>query len=575
MPLLTRYLPEFWTALPKDGSGPRMLFNYRRMWKQCVLVTASVCVIPLVIMAVLNYIQYHNALKAELTMPMGQLIQGAQKSIAFFLEERRAALEYAVEAHGFKDLSGKQHLAKILVDLKRAFGGFIDLGIIDSSGVQQVYIGPYALEGKGYRDQAWFREVLFRGVYVSEVFLGYRNLPHFVIAVRHEKPDGGYFILRATIDTQMFNDLTARARIRESMDVFIVNQEGVLQTPSARHGGVMDKLPFPLPKTGGGEETAIVEHGDPRTREHFLVGAAPVESSPFTVVLVTSTPGILAGWFSLRVKFIGFFLISGLVGVFVVLFVCTLLVSRVYEADRKREAILHKVEYTNKLASLGRLAAGVAHEINNPLAIINENAGLLKDLVSLTPDFPKKEKTLKITNTILASVERCGNITHRLLGFARHIDVKDETIHLDNLVREVLSFLDKECHYRGISVTLKADDDLPPIQSDRGQLQQVFLNIINNAFAAVCDGGQITIELAKTPQDKIAVKIADNGCGIPAEHMKLIFEPFFTTKGRSGTGLGLSITYGIIQKLGGTIDVASREGAGATFTVTLPLKRKP
>jgi signal transduction histidine kinase len=138
----------------------------------------------------------------------------------------------------------------------------------------------------------------------------------------------------------------------------------------------------------------------------------------------------------------------------------------------------------------------------------------------------------------------------------------------------VLGFLKKEAEYRDIHVGLHADEDLPEILSDRGQLQQVFLNIINNAFAAVDDGGCINVELQQVDSNHVSVMIADNGKGISPQNMKRIFEPFFSTKTeQGGTGLGLSITYGLVEKLGGTIHVQSELGKGTTFTITLPIKR--
>jgi two-component system NtrC family sensor kinase len=240
------------------------------------------------------------------------------------------------------------------------------------------------------------------------------------------------------------------------------------------------------------------------------------------------------------------------------------------ETDDRRAALMHQVEYTNKLASVGRLAAGVAHEINNPLAIINEKAGLLRDLVQANPETPNREKLLATTDSVLRSVQRCKTVTHRLLGFARHMDVEKQTIALDSVVKEVLGFLEKEAEYRNLIVALEVADGVPQIVSDQGQLQQVFLNILNNAFAAVPDGGRIDIAIEPHGDDLVAVKISDNGVGIPKEHMERIFEPFFTTKHGAGTGLGLSITYGIVKKLGGEVRVESERGQGTRFTVILP-----
>jgi signal transduction histidine kinase len=253
----------------------------------------------------------------------------------------------------------------------------------------------------------------------------------------------------------------------------------------------------------------------------------------------------------------------------------TNLVNRIYETDLRRTAMLHEVEYTNKLASIGRLAAGVAHEINNPVAIINEKVGLLEDLLKVADEFPYQEKFLRQSKVIKDSVRRISEITHRLLGFARHLPMKTETIHLEALVREVLGFLGREAEYRNIAINQHIPSDIAPIEADKGQLQQVLLNILNNALAAVNDGGEINIAVAQQGEEKVAISIADNGMGIAGGDLKRIFEPFFSTKGDKGTGLGLSITYGIVQKLGGHIEVESEPGQGTTFTIILPRKRPP
>jgi signal transduction histidine kinase len=240
----------------------------------------------------------------------------------------------------------------------------------------------------------------------------------------------------------------------------------------------------------------------------------------------------------------------------------------------RREASMHNIEHTNRMASIGRLAAGVAHEINNPLAIINEKAGLIKDLLGMSESQPlDKERLLKQTTSIIQSVTRCSEITHRLLGFARHMDVRIEPVAVEALIHDVLGFLEKEADYRGIHVKMDVADALPTIHSDRGQLQQLFLNLINNAFEAMKKGGNLEITLKDRGPEHVEVKIRDDGIGIAQKDIEHIFEPFYTTKKGKGTGLGLSISYGIVKKLRGTIYVESELGKGTTFTVTLPVKR--
>jgi two-component system NtrC family sensor kinase len=308
--------------------------------------------------------------------------------------------------------------------------------------------------------------------------------------------------------------------------------------------------------------------------EEVLLAYTYFISPSLILVLVKPRSEVMKAWYTLKSELFFIFLVSTVVIFFVVFKLTDLLVKRVEESDLKREMTYHKMEHTNKLASIGRLAAGIAHEINNPMAIINEKAGLMDDLIASIAEFPKKEKFTSLTGSIRDSVERCSTITHRLLGFARRMEVEIESIDINEIIREVYSFLEKEALYRNIEVELRLAEDLPEISSDHGQLQQVFLNILNNAFFAMEDGGIVEISSFEADQDTVCVSIKDNGVGMSEETKKHIFEPFFSTKKGYGTGLGLSITYGIVKKLGGNIEVQSKEGEGALFKVFLPKSAK-
>ena len=244
------------------------------------------------------------------------------------------------------------------------------------------------------------------------------------------------------------------------------------------------------------------------------------------------------------------------------------------DALRESEQLLLQA---HKMEAIGRLAAGIAHEINNPLAIINEKAGLMKDFLEMSTDLEQnKEKFIDLINGIFESVNRCRNITHRFLGFSRRIDASNEVINLNDTVREVLKFIEKEILFRNIRLDLHLRGDLPPVVSNKGQLQQVFLNIVNNAVDAVEKDGLIEIRTDIKDENTAMVSIKDTGPGISQDILRHIFEPFYTTKEKGkGTGLGLSISYGIMQKLGGTILVRSEVNKGTTFTVEIPQKATP
>ena len=551
----------------QPGSGGQER-RYHVLRRYVVLSTALVSLAPLLFATILSYHQYEKAYRTELFNPIARLTSTTRQTIDFFLAERRAALEMIVHDNSFAELSDPAELERLLANLANAFGGFVDLGVLDSSGQQRAYAGPYNLLGKGYADQPWFTEVQQHGVHVSNVFLGYRGIPHFVIAVKHGDSSGAWHILRATVDSEELNRRIRGPGVDDLADIFLVNNEGLLQSPSRLYGSVLTPLPQPL--------RALPENGSVALRtvdgEPLVVGYAVIERSPFTLMLLHRPREQMATWQTIRGELILFFCVSVVLIVSVIWVSSTYMMRRVRDADRRRELALHEIEYTNKMATIGRLAAGVAHEINNPLAIINEKAGLLQDLISMQGEFPPRDKLAGLAAAIISSVERASRVTHRLLGFSRHVDVHLEPIVVADLIHEVLGFLEREASYRNIRMVVESEDGLPAIESDRGQLQQVFLNIVNNALAAVKDNvGRIDITIRRAASDRVQVLVTDNGVGIEKANLSKIFEPFFTTKRGYGTGLGLSVTYGIVQKLGGTITVDSTLGQWTTFTVTLPV----
>ncbi len=566
-------LPQFGLPEPAEADGSVPKGAYRALRRSVVLATATVALVPLIITTFMNYMQYREALQAEAVQPMARLTLNTKRSLELFLSERRSVLTFLVHDRPFSDLCNEQTLMRMISNLNRSLevGAFVDLGVIDDRGDQLCYSGPYELAGRNYIDQDWFHEVARLGTYTSDVFLGFRNSPHFAIAIRHDRDEGGFYILRATIDADMLSEQILTAGLNPTDDVFLINREGILQSPSRRYGEILQPFPMPVPHFSPSvEDVEVVDSQG----EKIFMSSAYIASSPFILIHIKPAREAMGRWFSLRSELIGFLIVSTALILGVVLWGSGLLIRRMREADERRTALYHHVEYSNKLASIGRLAAGVAHEINNPLAIINEKAGLVLDLVTVDPDVKHRERLVAAVDSILKSVQRCKKVTHRLLGFARHMDVTTETIDLETLLKEVIGFLEKEAEYCEVKIHFDIDSEVPTITSDRGQLQQVFLNILNNAVAAVAQGGNIGIEIVREGLERVAVTIADDGVGIPKEQQERIFEPFFTTKDGSGTGLGLSITYGIVKKLGGEIRVESTLGEGTRFTVELPVSRK-
>ncbi len=565
---------NLWTLLSKGFLGHSDDDNadrYRILRRNIFILMILITIIPLIIMAVIYQHEYHSSIKKEIVIPLQTLTHKTKHTFELFFEERLSVIRFIATSYSFKELSDQKTMNRIFNVLMDEYCCLVDLGLINNKGIQLSYAGPYDFLGKDYSEQKWFQEVVVKGTYISNVFMGYRKFPHVAVAVMKRTEDGSALILRATIDTSKFDDIIASMGLNPESDAFLINRNGIIQTSSRFYGEILDHCPLSFPR--GNYEPIVTEATDPRGRE-ILIAFAPFSSSDYALVLVKPKSDVLHTWHTLRTRMFFIFISSVALIILVVFKLTDTLVTRVKDADEKRELTFRELQHTHKLSSIGRLAAGVAHEINNPMAIINEKAGLMKDLVAYDDNFQNKEKFLGLTDSILKSVERCRAITHRLLGFARRMEIQLVELDLNELIQETLGFLEKEALYRNIELVLKLADNLPRICSDRGQVQQVFLNIINNALAAVEDEGEIVITSWEEDADTVGVSIQDNGSGMSEATLKSIFDPFFSTKQEKGTGLGLAITYGIVKKMDGEIKVESKQGEGSIFTVYLPKKAK-
>jgi len=226
----------------------------------------------------------------------------------------------------------------------------------------------------------------------------------------------------------------------------------------------------------------------------------------------------------------------------------------------------NQLMHSEKMASLGRMAAGVAHELNNPLSGIMLYAGLVIEQIT------GRDPVVEDLKVIINEAERCKQIVSDLLNFSQPASGRQEPVSLNDTVREVLKVMEKDAGFAALDLQLQLDDRLPPILGDASRLKQVFSNILLNAYQAMRGAGRLTIGTRlRAHGNLVEAWITDTGPGIPADILSRIFDPFFTTKADSGgTGLGLSVAYGIVKENRGTIRVESTAGGGATFTLRFP-----
>ncbi len=240
----------------------------------------------------------------------------------------------------------------------------------------------------------------------------------------------------------------------------------------------------------------------------------------------------------------------------------------IFDDITDRDELERRLVQADKMSSIGVLAAGVAHEVNTPLAVISTYAQMLAKQIS------GDEQKAKLLDKIAKQTFRASEIVNSLLNFSRTSTTEFVEVDLNKIIRETLSLIEHQLGKSGIEISLNLEESLPGVKGNSGKLQQVFLNLFLNARDAMEQGGRLTVKTWNA--DGFArIDVSDNGQGIAPEHLERIYDPFFTTKGaRKGTGLGLSVTYGIVREHGGTIEVESRLAAGSRFHLELPLARK-
>ena len=546
--------------------------DYKKLWWKIIFTTLGFSLIPLFALGITVYYQFSVSYTAKIIENLKTLVENRRSAMDLFFDERVSQLVTIAHTLTLEQLSHEAYLNKIFNTMQTRSKSFIDIGIIDQEGNHLAYIGPYPeLKEVNYKKEDWFQSVLSKGVYISDVFMGFRKFPHFIIAVMSREGDKTW-ILRATINSDIVENVVRGAQIGKKGDAFIINKRNILQT-APRFSGEL----FGHPQTPDFSKTVetlveeIVLDG-----ENNFFAATEISNTKWILVIKEDPKEQLTPLLKARYIAVILFLAGILIIVIGTLLTTRSMMNKLIRIDREKAVSEDMVIQSSKMAALGKMAAGIAHEINNPLAVIGEKAGWIKDL--LAEEDVAKSKNLKefedAVRKIEYHVERTKKVTHRLLGFARRMEPILERVDVNKTLNDTVEFLENESKSRNIDIQVDFQPDLPKIMSDSSQLQQIFLNIINNAIDAIGKGGEIHIKTTHLPKNnEIMIEITDNGPGVSKENINKIFDPFFTTKEvGKGTGLGLSIVYSIIEKLGGRIMVASEIGQGTTFTIYLPVK---
>jgi two-component system NtrC family sensor kinase len=547
---------------------PRPLVTpYKRLLMQMLAVLLCLGLIPLIAVGIVGFLSIREATETRLLNVLEAMVKNRKVTVELFLEEKMRQLAFVAATHSAEQLSDNEKLESLLEQMRQNSGAIIDLGLISENGIHLAYAGPYKLQNVDYSDQLWFQQVMVLGRYESDVFPGLRHLPHMVMAVK-KREKGRDWILRATIDTDILSSLVREGGLESGADVFILNRAGEYQTSYSNEHLLMEKADIDsVPMHSGVRVTKVDRNG----KIEFLA-TSWLSGDSWILVARQSAPGFssfLQGqstvmWL-LAVWFIAVPSLSYMIARF------RLRQFRALESERA--ALYESTAQSQKMAAIGRLAAGIAHEINNPLAIIQAQTGVLSDLVAENPDHPGTAEFRNRVTKIEAQVERARKVTHRLLAFSRRVGPELEPVDVVAALEETVGFVERDLEASQIRIMRNYSQSIPIIRSNLAQMQQVFLNLINNALDAIGKGGQVNLS-AQNSDNGVIVKVADSGPGIPPKDLAKIFEPFYSTKNSSerNTGLGLAICREIMQNLNGRIEVESKPGEGTIFSLWFPLE---
>lgn len=543
--------------------------HYDDLLKKTIIRLAITYISPLVALLIFFEWQYSSLIEQSRREHIKAIAESKSDLLDLFLKERAVNLVNLFDNPEIELTNGKNNLKSILHELRKDSDAFVDLGVLDSCGAQTYYAGPFDyLDEKNYCNEKWYLNLdsSDKRYIITDIYLGLRQKPHFTIGVKSRAVREG-LTLRASLEPKRIYEYISKIKTRSDVHIAILNSDGFYQLAAPELGSPLEKSAFELPEDdASGLSKAKI--GDKKIDFAF----SRLEEANWAVVAADAKQLSLKGGWSYQYNLFG----VGLLIIVAMLILIYFRAKNFVRLEYEKDVASSQLEHASKLASVGELAAGVAHEINNPLAIIASEADLIKD--KMNPEFNIDWTTKQIyghLDNVLEAAYRCRDVTRKLLSFVRQDEITLKKIQIVDIMDDLIDgFFERELAVSNIKIIKEFAPDIPEIISDSGQLRQIILNFLTNARDAIIPPGEIAVS-AWSDEINIYLSITDSGVGMDEATMEKIFLPFFTTKeAGKGTGLGLSVSATIVKNLGGKIKVESIPGKGSTFTLSLPLQNR-
>jgi two-component system NtrC family sensor kinase len=563
--------------LPKPTPYPERFQYARRM------IFLGIVFVPFAAFALalgVSGLFFANTLGSSAHEALRRVVDEHARDVEAYLEERQHDLDFALNAYPAEELSQPETLDSLLVFLNGKSDVFESLALVDAKA-GLVIAARSRNAGEGRCEIApWPGAVLPQDNTVSDVFSDGEGRPRVVVS--RKSASGEAVLLCATINAEAFLDVVVAGQ-RDGGEVFLLDRTGRIMALSGAGGpSDVDNVPDLGSHAGyGGKAVSFVHDGDGGSK--YLIAIARLKEGGLALATRQRFGDAFndlfqTGWYVLAISLLG-----GMVTLSLAAAVSRRIGDALKDAEEVREVLRERLSRSVRLAELGEMAAGFAHEINNPLQVMESEITIMdlvlkdygeageKDSEGLARDLTDSLDELQL------QIQRCSRVTKSILAFGRQESLDDETFDLAGVMRDVAGMVTKKSEIRSIDLRTEIASEALATSGDAGKLRQVFLNLLNNAVYAVAEkfggrsGGCIDFTARPHSPGWILVEVRDNGAGIPKEVLNNIYTPFFTTKPpQKGTGLGLSVCYGLVESMGGAIDVETRRGEGTVFRITLP-----